>query len=150
MAMRACWSSSAPPDGGSGEHCAAVAVDLTNNPTVNAMSPDQNKRADRRELLLASAMVVAGLTISGLAITQLKAGNPLAQVAQATPPLHSTPGAETKPSAPSEPATTGSSSRPPEVPPQPANPGADAQRAGAAPALPPAPAEKTAPPIKDR
>jgi hypothetical protein len=69
-------------------------------------------------------------------------------LAQATQPLQSTPGAETKPSAPAEPATTGT--RPSNVPPEPARPDADAQKAGAQPALPPAPAEKTAPPIKDR
>jgi hypothetical protein len=57
-------------------------------------------------------------------------------------------GAETKPSAPAEPATTGA--RPNDVPPQPARPNADAQKAGAEPILPPAPAEKAAPPINAR
>jgi hypothetical protein len=101
-------------------------------------------------LLLASAMVAAGLTMSGLAIVQLQAGNPDPQVAQATPPLQSTPGAETKPSAPPEPATTGSSTRPSEVPPQPARPSPEAQKDGATAVLPPAPAEKTAPPIQGK
>jgi hypothetical protein len=36
------------------------------------------------------------------------------------------------------------------VKPQPAQPDADAQKAGATPVLPPAPAEKTAPPIKEK
>ena len=63
-------------------------------------------------------------------------------------PLQSTPGAETKPSAPAEPVTTGT--RPSGVPPEPARPDAEAQKAGAQPALPPAPAEKTAEPIKQR
>jgi hypothetical protein len=77
---------------------------------------------------------------------QLKARNP--EMAQATQPLQSTPGAETKPSAPPEPMTTGT--RPSNVPPEPARPDPEAQKAGAQPALPPAPAEKSAAPIKDR
>lgn len=98
-------------------------------------------------MTLASAMVAMGLAIFGLSVVQLKARNPQ-QIAQATQPLQSTPGAETKPSVPAEPATTGA--RPAEVPPEPARPDAEAQKAGAQPALPPAPAEKTAAPIKER
>ena len=101
-------------------------------------------------MLVASAMVAVGLAISGVAIAQLKAGDANPQVAQATLPLQSTPGAETKQSAPPEPATTGSGTRPSEVPPQPARPGAEAQKDGATPVLPPAPAEKTAPPITEK
>lgn len=114
------------------------------------MSRDQAKRADRRELLIASAMVAVGLAVSGAAIAQLGHGGPNSQVAQATPPLQSTPGAETKPSAPADPATTGAGSRPSEVPPQPARPSPEAQKDGAPAVLPPAPAEKTAPPIPDK
>jgi hypothetical protein len=110
------------------------------------MSPDDRKRAYRKDMLLASAMVAVGLTVFGLSVVKLAAHNP--QMAQATQPLQSTPGAETKPSAPPEPTTTGA--RPSEVPPQPARPDAEAQKAGAATALPPAPAEKTAAPIKER
>ncbi|HEY5126862.1 MAG TPA: hypothetical protein VIJ35_06110 [Bradyrhizobium sp.] len=112
------------------------------------MSVDDSKRAYRRDMLFACAMVAAGVAISAVSLAQLKAGNPHPQMAQATQPLQSTPGAETKPSAPAEPSTTGA--RPTEVPPQPARPDAEAQKAGATPALPPAPAEKTAAPIKDR
>jgi len=107
------------------------------------MTPDQNKRAFRMDLLLAGVMVVSGLAISGLSLVRL--ANPDVQMAQATPPLQSTPGAENKPSAPKEPVTTGT--RPNQIPPQ---PDADVQKAGATPVLPPAPAEKTAEPIKDR
>ena len=98
-------------------------------------------------MLLASMLIAAGLAISALALTALTARDPQ-QIAQATPPTQSTPGAETKPSAPSEPATTGQ--RPSEVAPQPARPDPDAQKAGAQSALPPAPAEKVAPPIRER
>ena len=112
------------------------------------MSPDDSKRVYRKDMLLASAMVAAGLAISGASVAQLKAGHSNPQMAQATQPLQSTPGAETKPSAPAEPVTTGV--RPSGVSPEPARPDADAQKNGAAPALPPAPAEKTAAPIKER
>jgi hypothetical protein len=111
------------------------------------MSPDDSKRAYRKDLLLASAMVAIGLAVTGLSLAEIKAGNP--QLAQATQPLQSTPGADTKPSAPAaEPATSGV--RPTGIPPEPARPDAEAQKAGASSALPPAPAEKTGTPIKDR
>jgi hypothetical protein len=110
------------------------------------MSSNDRKRAYRMDLLVASAMVAAGLAVSGASLVRLNAET--TQMAQATPPLQSTPGAETKPSAPTEPVTTGA--RPSQIPPEPARPDADAQKAGAAPALPPAPAENTAAPIKDR
>jgi hypothetical protein len=110
------------------------------------MAPDDKKRSLRTDLVLASAMVAAGLMLSGASLARIAFHNP--QVAQATPPLQSTPGAESKPSAPAEPATTGA--RPAEVPPQPAHPDAQAQKDGVAPALPAAPAEKTAAPIKER
>jgi hypothetical protein len=110
------------------------------------MSPDNKRRAFRIDMLLAGALVVAGLAVSGLSLVRINAGT--TQMAQATPPLQSTPGAETKPSSPPEPTTTGQ--RPTEIPPQPARPDAGAQKSGAAPALPPAPAEKTAAPIPQK
>ncbi len=111
------------------------------------MSANSRKRGYTKDFLLAAALVTTGLVISGLSLTQLKARDPQ-QLAQATPPLQSTPGAETKPSAPAEPVTTGT--RPSNVPPQPARPDAEAQKAGAEPALPAAPAEKTAAPIREK
>ena len=111
------------------------------------MSADQNKRSYRIDFLLAAALVTTGLVMSGLSLAELRARGPQ-QLAQATQPLQSTPGAETKPAAPPEPVTTGT--RPSNIPPQPARPDADAQKAGAQPVLPPAPAEKTAEPIKQR
>ena len=111
------------------------------------MPAEDHKREYRRDMLLASALIAAGLFVSVLALTAISARDPL-QIAQATPPTQSTPGAETKPSAPSEPATTGQ--RPSDIPPQPARPDPDAQKAGAQPALPPAPAEKVEPPIREK
>jgi hypothetical protein len=98
-------------------------------------------------MLLAGTMVLAGLAMSGLAGAELLT-TPQQRMAQATQPLQSTPGAETKPSSPAQPAAAGT--RPGDVPPEPAQPKPEAQKAGAEPALPPAPAEKVAAPIKDR
>jgi hypothetical protein len=109
---------------------------------------DDSKRTYRKDLLLASAIIAMGLAVSALSVARLSASNPHPQMAQATHPLQSTPGAESKPSAPAEPTTTGA--RPTGVPPEPARPDAEAQKTGSQPALPPAPAEKSAPPIKDR
>src|SRR3954466_12482918 len=111
------------------------------------MARDGTKRSYRNDLLLAGAMVVAGLAMSGISAAELLSTRHQ-QMAQATQPLQSTPDAETKPSAPAEPATTGK--RPGDIPPEPARPKPEAQKAGAEPALPPAPAEKTAAPIKAR
>jgi hypothetical protein len=111
------------------------------------MAADRNNRKLGSELLFASAMLATGLVISALSVNQIRANDRL-QLAQATQPLRSTPGAETKPAAPSEPVTTGT--RPAPVPPEPARPDAEAQKAGAQPVLPPAPAEKTAPAIPAR
>jgi len=111
------------------------------------MSADDSKREYRERLMFASALIAGGLVISALSLNQLRA-NDRHHLAQATPPLQSTPGAESKPSAPSEPVTTGT--RPSGVPPEPARPDAEAQKAGAQPVLPSAPAEKIAPPIQQK
>ncbi|WP_312014715.1 MULTISPECIES: hypothetical protein [unclassified Bradyrhizobium] len=122
------------------------AVDVANNLAVNDMPADHDKRNYRNDFLVAAVLVTAGLVISGLSLMELSA-RPPQQLAQATQPLQSTPDAEKKPSVPAE-TTTGT--RPSNVPPEPARPDADAQKAGAQPALPPAPAEKTAEPIKQK
>jgi hypothetical protein len=111
------------------------------------MPAEDRQREYRREMLVASTLIAAGLAISATAIAVLNTTQPM-QMAQATPPTQSTPGAETKPSAPAEPTTTGQ--RPHDIPPQPARPDPDAQKAGAQPVLPPAPAEKVAPPIREK
>lgn len=111
------------------------------------MSAGHSKRDFLEKLMFASALVAAGLVISTLSLNQIRATD-RHYLAQATPPLQSTPGAESKPSAPSEPVTTGT--RPSAIPPEPARPDAEAQKAGAQPVLPPAPAEKTAAPIQQK
>jgi len=97
-------------------------------------------------LLLASAMVAGGLAIFGLSVAQLVARNP--HMAQATQPLQSSPTPAPQDNQPAESKPGGE--RPTTPAPEPARPDADAQKAGATPALPPAPAEKTAAPVKDR
>ena len=120
---------------------------MANKLAVNAMSPDEaRKRAYKRDLLLASAMVAAGLAIFGLSVARLAAHNPL--VAQATQPLQSSPTPAPQDDTPAESKPGGE--RPTTPAPEPARPGAEAQKTGATPALPPAPAEKTAAPIKER
>jgi hypothetical protein len=111
------------------------------------MSLDNSRRDYQRDVGAATALVVLGVVISALSLTQIMADD-AGQMAQATPPTQSTPGAEAKPPTPPDPPTTGT--RPSDVKPEPARPDAEAQKSGAQPALPPAPAEKTAPPIKER
>ena len=102
----------------------------------------------RRDLLLAGLLIVAGIGVSGIALTHVDDGGRL-QFAPATPqPPQSTPGAESKPAAP--PTDTKSDARPHDIPPQPARPDADAVQSGAKPALPPAPPEKVGDPIKPK
>jgi hypothetical protein len=108
------------------------------------MTPDTRKRADRKDLLLASMMVVAGLAVSGLALGSLVVDGQT-QLAQATPPLQGTP-STTQGQAPAEAKPGGE--RPTTPAPEPARPDAEAQKNGVTPALPAAPAEKTAAPIK--
>jgi hypothetical protein len=111
------------------------------------MPADARQRKYRREMLGASTLIAVGLIISALSLSEIVARDSL-HVAQATPPTQSTPDAETKPPAPPEPGTTGQ--RPSDIPPQPARPDPDAQKAGAQPALPPAPPEKVAPPMREK
>jgi hypothetical protein len=115
---------------------------------VKTMPADKRRREYHLDMMAASALIAVGLVVSALALTEIMTGDSM-QIAQATPPTQSTPGAETKPTGPPpEPPTTGQ--RPSDVPPQPARPDPDAQKQGAQPALPPAPAEKVAPPIREK
>ena len=106
------------------------------------MPPDDRKSA-YRDFWLAAVIVASGLVISGLSLPKLSARN--SQVAQATQPLQASPSRPDNTPAESKPGGV----RPTTPAPEPAHPDAAAQTIGAAPALPPAPAEKVAPPIKD-
>ena len=95
--------------------------------------------------MLASLLVTAGLVLSGVSLVKIAKTD--AHMAQATPPLNSSPPAASD-SMPAESKPGGA--RPTTPAPEPARPDAQAQKEGAKPALPPAPAEKMAPPMKDR
>jgi hypothetical protein len=108
------------------------------------MSHDEHKRQGRGKLWLAVIAIAAGLAISGVSLVKLRAGEPQ-RMAQGTPPLQSAPASsESDKPAESKPGGT----RPTTPAPEPARPDPDAQKVGAQPVLPPAPAEKVAPPIK--
>lgn len=84
--------------------------------------------------------------MSGLSLADIVARGPqyLAENTPGTPPLQGTPA----PSESSKPAESKPGGTRPTTPaPEPARPDPQAQKEGAKPALPPAPAEKVAPPI---
>jgi hypothetical protein len=115
---------------------------------VKQMSPEKDQIL-RRELLVAATLVGVGLLISAMSLTGIKATHPQvadAEVAQGTPPLQSSPPSKDNAPAESKPGGT----RPTTPAPEPARPDVEAQKEGAKPALPPAPAEKVAPPIKQK
>jgi hypothetical protein len=99
-----------------------------------------------KDLRLARAMVLAVVLVSNLSLGQLRAQNqqPIAD-SPGTPPLQGTPATDDNKPAESKPGGT----RPTTPAPEPARPGSEAEKQGVRTALPPAPAEKTAPPIKD-
>jgi hypothetical protein len=109
------------------------------------MAPDA-KRAYRRDLLLAFVLAAVGLGMSIVSLTQLGAQD--SRMAQATQPLQTSPAPSSQDKAPAESKPGGE--RPTTPAPEPARPDLEAQKAGATPVLPPAPAEKIAPPIKDK
>ena len=102
------------------------------------MNNEQRTRLGR-DIGLSAMLIVAGVAIAGFSLTQIRAHDRV-QFAQAPTPSPSNTPAESKPGG----------TRPTTPAPQPATPKPEAQKEGAQPALPPAPAEKVAPPIKDK
>jgi hypothetical protein len=111
------------------------------------MTPDDSERSYRQDLLLAAVMVVAGVALSGFSLAAITMNHPR-QLAQATQPLQGSPAPADTGKMPAEAKPGGE--RPTTPAPEPARPDAKAQQEGAQPALPPAPAEKTAAPIKEK
>src|ERR1700737_2743439 len=72
---------------------------------VNEMSPDETKRAYRKDMLLASVLIMAGLAISGLSLVQIAVVD--RQLAQGTPPVQSSP----HPAPPASPPPRGDKAR---------------------------------------
>jgi hypothetical protein len=111
-------------------------------------SKDLGKKGlGKSDYWLAAALVVAGLVTSGLSLAEIKAQG-RQQVAQNTQPLQGTPAPDSNNSAPAEAKPGGT--RPTTPAPEPARPDQQAQQEGAKPALPPAPAEKVAPAMKNK
>jgi hypothetical protein len=106
---------------------------------------DDMKRAYRNDLLLASSMIAAGIVMSGVALMQISSRSPV--MAQATQPLQGSPPSGQN-NAPAESKPGGE--RPTTPAPEPARPETQAQTEGVKAALPPAPAEKMAPPINQK
>jgi hypothetical protein len=111
------------------------------------MTPDEERKINRADLLLSAILIAGGLVLSGISLMQLASRGELhlAQTVQPSEQSPSVPAGKSDGPAESKPGGT----RPTTPAPEPARPDADAQRAGAKPALPPAPAEKTGEPIKN-
>lgn len=112
------------------------------------MTGQNDKRRLKLDLLIACSLFAAGVVISGMSLAQIRAESRM-QTAQATPPLQGTP-SDDQSKTPAESKPGGD--RPTTPAPEPARPDPQTQgAAGAAkPALPQAPAEKIAPPIKEK
>lgn len=113
------------------------------------MPGHDDKRRLKLDLMIACSLFAAGIVVSGLSLAQIRADSRMQQMAQATQPLQGTP-SDDQSKTPAESKPGGD--RPTTPAPEPARP--DPQTQGAAgpakPALPPAPAEKIAPPIKEK
>lgn len=103
------------------------------------------KKTATGDIAFGITVAVAGFVIAAVSLMHVGTKpDVLAQAAQ-TPPAQPAP-ADSPKAAPAEPGGT----RPTTPAPEPARPDNDAQKAGAKPALPPAPAEKTGEPIPER
>lgn len=105
-----------------------------------------DKRGFRRDILIACSLFAAGVVVSGISLAQIRAESRM-QTAQATGPLQGTP-SDDQNKTPAEAKPGGD--RPTTPAPEPARPDPQTQGAATKPALPAAPAEKIAPPIKEK
>lgn len=107
-----------------------------------------DKRRLKLDLAIAAALFAAGAVVSVISLAQIRAESRM-ELAQATPPLKGTP-SDDQSKTPAESKPGGD--RPTTPAPEPARPDSQTQgAAGAAkPVLPPAPAEKVAPPIEKK
>jgi hypothetical protein len=112
------------------------------------MPGQDDKRRLKLDLTIACSLFAAGLAVSVMSLAQIRAESRM-ELAQATQPLQGTP-SDDQGRAPAEAKPGGE--RPTTPAPEPARPDPQTQgAAGAAkPVLPPAPAEKVAPPINEK
>lgn len=110
--------------------------------------PGQDKRRMKFDLTIACSLIAAGVAVSLMSLAQIRAEG-RTELAQATQPLQGTPSTD-QDRTPAKAKPGGD--RPTTPAPEPARPDPQTQgAAGAAkPALPPAPAEKIAPPIEKK
>jgi hypothetical protein len=112
---------------------------------VTLMAGNRDKDGVKRDLLVACVLVVAGVVVSGLSLVEIHAQG-RHNVAQATQPLQGTPSDDQGKPAQAKPG----GDRPTTPAPEPARPDPQTQGAATKPALPEAPPEKMAPPIKEK
>lgn len=105
-----------------------------------------DKRRLKFDLIIACSLFAAGVVVSVMSLAQIRAES-RTELAQATQPLQGTPSdGQTRTPAEAKPG----GERPTTPAPEPARPDPRTQGAATKPALPPAPAEKVAPPIKEK
>jgi hypothetical protein len=109
------------------------------------MPGNDDKRSLKLDLTIACSLLAAGIVVSVMSLAQIRAESRM-ELAQATQPLQGTPSND-RDKMPAEAKPGGE--RPTTPAPEPARP--DPQTQGAAkPVLPPAPAEKVAPPLEKK
>ncbi|WP_407189767.1 hypothetical protein [Bradyrhizobium centrosematis] len=106
--------------------------------------PDDKRRL-KLDMAIACSLLAAGLIVSAISLVQIRAESRM-ELAQATPPLQGTPSDDQNKPAEAKPG----GDRPTTPAPEPARPDPQTQGAATKPALPPAPAEKIAPPIEKK
>ncbi len=109
------------------------------------MVSSQGKRTLKMDLLVAALLLVSGLALSGISLVKI-AKSDTHHLAQATQPLQSSPSPASDKPAESKPG----GERPTTPAPEPAHPDSQTKGEAVKPALPPAPAEKIAPPIQQK
>lgn len=110
------------------------------------MPSPNDKRRLKLDLTIAGLLFAAGVVVSAMSLAQIRAESRM-ELVQATQPLQGTPSDEQS-KTPAEAKPGGD--RPTTPAPEPARPEPQTQGTATKPALPPAPAEKIAPPIEKK
>jgi hypothetical protein len=129
------------------EPCSLRPVDHAKKFAVIDMRSDELRPVGKGDWLIAAALIAAGTAISALALAEIRANQPPAQLAQATQPTPSSP-PDTQKDVPAESKPGGT--RPTTPAPEPAQPDTGVTKGSAQPVRPQRPAEKYGPPIKEK